>query len=104
MLARSKLHSIESLMSQALTDLDISHEEFKQIANEKEKYEQMKDSIRNKKMKMNLVKIHRLGKKYFFILFCVIYKNGCYYCSSLYRSISSHNKTRKWRTIFSKND
>ena len=36
-------------MSQALIDLDISHEEFKTIVNEKEKYEQMKESIRNTK-------------------------------------------------------
>ena len=48
MLAKSKLNSIESLMSQALIDLDISHEEFKTIVNEKEKYNQMKESIRNK--------------------------------------------------------
>ena len=47
MLAKSKLNSIETLMSQALIDLDISHEEFKTIVNEKEKYEQMKESIRN---------------------------------------------------------
>ena len=32
------------VMYQALIDLDISHEEFKTIANEKEKYEQMKES------------------------------------------------------------
>ena len=49
MLAKSKLNSIESLMSQTLIDLDISHEEFKAIVNEKEKYDQMKGSIRNKK-------------------------------------------------------
>ena len=47
MLNKSKLNSIENLMSQALIDLDISHEEFKTIVNEKEKYEQMKESIRN---------------------------------------------------------
>ena len=47
MLAKSKLNSIETLMSQALIDLDISHEEFKTIVNEKEKYDQMKESIRN---------------------------------------------------------
>ena len=41
-------------MSQALIDLDISHEEFKTIANEKEKYEQMKESIRNTKSKDEL--------------------------------------------------
>ena len=49
MLAKRKLNSIETLMSQVLIDLDISHEEFKTIVNEKEKYEQMKGSIRNVK-------------------------------------------------------
>ena len=34
MIAKSKLNSIETLMPQALTDLDISHEEFKRIVNE----------------------------------------------------------------------
>ena len=34
MLAKSKLNSIETLMSQALIPLDISHEEFKIIVNE----------------------------------------------------------------------
>ena len=47
--ANSKLNSIESLMSQALIDLDISHEEFKTTVNEKGKYDQMKESIRIKK-------------------------------------------------------
>ena len=42
MLAKTKLNSIETLMSQALIDLDISHEKLKTIVNEKEKYEQMK--------------------------------------------------------------
>ena len=49
MLTKSKLNSIETLVSQALIDLDISREEFKTIVNEKEKYEQMKESIRNTK-------------------------------------------------------
>ena len=35
MLAKSKLNSIETLMSEALIDLDISHEKFKTILNEK---------------------------------------------------------------------
>ena len=41
MLAKSKLNSIKTLMSQALLDFDISNEEFKtvKIVNEKEKYE-----------------------------------------------------------------
>ena len=54
MLAKSKLYSIETLMSQALIDLDISHEKFKTIVNEKEKYEQMKESIRTIKSRDEL--------------------------------------------------
>ena len=50
MLAKSKLNSIETLISQALIDLEISHEEFKTIVNEKEKYEKMKEGIRNIKI------------------------------------------------------
>ena len=51
MLAKSKINRIGTLMSQVLIDLEISHEEFKTIVNEKEKYYQMKESIRNKKNK-----------------------------------------------------
>ena len=47
MLAKSKLNSIENLMSQTLIDLEITHEEFKTIVNEKEKYHRMEESIRN---------------------------------------------------------
>ena len=35
MLAKCKLNSIETLISQALIDFEISHEEFKIIVNEK---------------------------------------------------------------------
>ena len=47
MFAKSKLNTIETLISQALIDLDLSHEEFKTFVNGKEKYEQMKENIRN---------------------------------------------------------
>ena len=46
MLVKNKLNSIETLISQALIDLEISHEEFKTIVNEKEKDEKMKEDIR----------------------------------------------------------
>ena len=46
MLTKSKLNSMEILISEALIDFEISHEEFKTIANEKEKYEKMKEDIR----------------------------------------------------------
>ena len=38
MLAKSKLNSIEILISQALVDLEITDEEFVTIVKEKEKY------------------------------------------------------------------
>ena len=45
MLAGSKFNSIETLISQALNDLDIRHEEFIMISNEKYKYERMKYNL-----------------------------------------------------------
>ena len=48
MLAKSKFNSIDTLISQALIDMDISHEEFITILNEKDKYEMMKENLRNK--------------------------------------------------------
>ena len=47
MLAKSKLNSIETLIYQALIDLEISRKEFRTIVNEKEKYEQMKEIVGN---------------------------------------------------------
>ena len=45
MLAKSKLNSIEILISQALIDMGISHEEFVTILKEKYKYEKMKENL-----------------------------------------------------------
>ena len=42
MLAKSKLNSIDSLISQALNDMEISHNEFITILKEKDRYERMK--------------------------------------------------------------
>ena len=55
MFAKSKLNSVETLISQALIDLEISHEEFKTIVHEKEKYEKMKESIRMMKSSDELI-------------------------------------------------
>ena len=48
MLAESKFNSIETLISKALKDLVISHEEFKMILNKKGKYEKMKNNLISK--------------------------------------------------------
>ena len=42
MLTKSKLNRIETLISQTLIDMEIIHEEFITILNEKDKYEKMK--------------------------------------------------------------
>ena len=47
MLAKSELNSIETLISQALIDMEISHEEFNAIIREKQKYESMKEKLKN---------------------------------------------------------
>ena len=46
-MAKSKLNSIETLISQALIDMEIIHEEFITILNVKDKYERMKDNLRS---------------------------------------------------------
>ena len=51
MLAKSNFNSIETLISQALNDMEISHEEFITILKEKDKYERMKDNLRSESEK-----------------------------------------------------
>ena len=48
-LARSKLNIIETLISQALIDFEISHEDFSKIIYEKNNYEQIRNNIRSVK-------------------------------------------------------
>ena len=51
MLPKSKLNSFETLISQALIDMDISHEKVVTILKEKDKYERMKDNLRSENEK-----------------------------------------------------
>ena len=46
-MAKSKRNSIETLISQALIDMDSSHEEFITIVKEKDRYEKMKENLRS---------------------------------------------------------
>ena len=46
MLPKSKLNSIKNLISQALTDLEIWHKEFKTFFNEKKKVWKKKEDIK----------------------------------------------------------
>ena len=52
MLAKRRLNSIETLVSQALIDLEISHEKFIMILKEKAKYEKMKENMKNASEKL----------------------------------------------------
>ena len=62
MLAKSKLSSIDALIFQALIDMNISYKEFITILKGKDRYEMMKDNLRNengesfKIMRFNSVK------------------------------------------------
>ena len=58
MLGESKPNSIETLISQALTDIEISQEEFITVLNEKDKYDRVRDNLRSENEKY---KIMRLG-------------------------------------------
>ena len=51
MLAKSKLNSIETLISQAMIDMEISHEEFIAIFKEKDKYEKINKNLRSENEK-----------------------------------------------------
>ena len=57
MLAKSKLNSIETLISQELIDMDISHEEFVTILKEKDKYEKMKENLRPENEEFKLLRL-----------------------------------------------
>ena len=53
-LGKNKLDCIELLISQAIIDLQISHEEFQMIVNEKKDYDNQKENIKNKEDKSKL--------------------------------------------------
>ena len=63
MLAKSKLNSIETLISQALINMNISHEEFVTILKEKDKYEKMKDNLRSENGEYKIMRLSRMKSK-----------------------------------------
>ena len=63
MLTKSKLNSIENLVSQALIDMEISHGEFVTILKGKDKYEKMKDNLRNENEKYEIMRLSSLKSK-----------------------------------------
>ena len=63
MLGKSKLNSIETLISQALIDLEISHEEFTTIVEEKNMYKKIKEGVRMLKSSDELSENNRTNRK-----------------------------------------
>ena len=57
MFAKSKLDSIETLISQAMIDIEISHEEFIEIFKEKDKYEKVKENLRSENEKQEIKRL-----------------------------------------------
>ena len=59
-MAKSKCNSIDTLISQALINMDISHEEFITILKEKDRYEMTKKKFKNKNEESYDIKIENL--------------------------------------------
>ena len=80
MLAKIKFNGIETLISQVLNDMEISHEGFIAIFKEKDKYEKMKENIREKneykkwnhKIEQDKIKNEMLSEKIYFFFFLYI--------------------------------
>ena len=63
MLVKSKLNSIETLISQVLIDLDISHEEFVRTLKEKDKYEKLKENLRSENEEYKIMRLSSIKSK-----------------------------------------
>ena len=63
MMPRSKLNSIETMMSKVLIDSEISHKEYATIINEEEKYRRLKEDTRMMKSQRNDAEKDKLIKE-----------------------------------------
>ena len=61
-MAKSKLDSIKTLVSQALIDIEISHEEFNAVIREKI-YEKMEENVRNVSEKQENMRLNSVNSK-----------------------------------------
>ena len=62
-LAKSKLNSIETIVSQALVDMEICREEFIAIFQEKGKYKKMKENVRNGSKKQENMRLNSVNSR-----------------------------------------
>ena len=63
MLAKSKLNSIGTLISQALIDMEITHEESITVLKEKDKYQKMKENLRTENKKQEIIRLSGIKSK-----------------------------------------
>ena len=63
MLAKSKLDSIETLISQALIDMEISPEEVITILKEKDKYEKVKENFQSENENYEIMRLGSIKSK-----------------------------------------
>ena len=63
MLAKSKLDSIETLVSQALIAMEISHGELNVIIRDRQKYERIKENVTNVFEKQKNMRLNSLNSR-----------------------------------------
>ena len=63
MLAKSKFNSTDTLIPQALMDMEISHEDFITILKEEDKYEKMKDKLRSENEKDKIMRLSSIKSR-----------------------------------------
>ena len=63
MLAKSKFNSIETLVSQALIDMEISNEELDMLMKEKYKYDKMKENVWNVSKKQENMRLNSANSR-----------------------------------------
>ena len=63
MLAKIKLDSIETLIYQALIDMEIGHQEFNAIIREKQKCERTKENLRSAREKQENMRLNSVSSR-----------------------------------------
>ena len=63
MFAKTQLNSIETLISQALIDMKISHKEFVIFLKEKDIYEKMKENLRCENAEYKVMRLSSVKSK-----------------------------------------
>ena len=63
MMAKSKLSSIKTLISQTLISMEIGQEELITILKEKDKYKKMKDNLKSENQKYEIIRLSSVKSK-----------------------------------------